>query len=129
MVEINQPLDYRPSQRGVRPSDEFDILDPDFIRLVADCYLPGRTTDERRAPEISPAFADLRGLPPCFVSVGTCDHLLDDSLIFATRAAAAGVEVDLFVLPEMSHAFQMFDCGITRAWSAAQTDWMAAHLL
>jgi len=33
------------------------------------------------------------------------------------------------VRPEMSHAFQMFDCGITRAWSAAQTDWMAAHLL
>jgi acetyl esterase/lipase len=117
-----------PSQRGVRPSDEFDILAPDFVALVADCYLPDRTSEERRAPEISPLYADLRGLPPCFVSVGTCDHLLDDSLLFATRAAAAGVDVDLFVLPEMSHAFQMFDCGITRAWSAAQSAWMAARL-
>ena len=29
------------------------------------------------------------------------------------------MNVDLFVLPEMPHAFQMFDCEITRAWSAA----------
>ena len=95
---------------------------------MADCFVPGRTTDERRAPEISPAYADLRGLPPCFVAVGTCDHLLDDSLLFATRAAAAGVSVELFVLPEMPHAFQMFDCGITRAWGAAQSKWIAAAL-
>ena len=72
-----------PSQRGRRPKDGFDMLSPEFVRLVADCFLPGRTDDERRAPEISPAYADLRGLPPCFVSVGTCDHLLDDSLLFA----------------------------------------------
>jgi acetyl esterase len=117
-----------PSQRGVRPNDDFDILSPEFVRLVTDCYLPGRTSEERQAPDISPAYADLRGLPPCFVSVGTCDHLLDDSLLFAGRAAAAGVSVDLFVLPEMPHAFQMFDCGITRAWGAAQSAWMAAHL-
>jgi len=117
-----------PSQRGIRPSDDFDILSPEFVRLVTECYLPGRTNDERQAPQISPAYADLRGLPPCFVSVGTCDHLLDDSLLFAARAAAAGVDVDLFVLPEMSHAFQMFDCGITRAWAAAQSAWMAARL-
>ena len=67
-------------------------------------------------------------MPPCFVSVGTADHLVDDSLLFAARAAAAGVDVDLFVLPELTHAFQMFDCGITRAWAAAQNAWMAAHL-
>ena len=73
-------------------------------------------------------YADLHGLPPCFVSVGTADHLLDDSLLFASRAAAADVDVDLFVLPEMPHAFQMFDCGITRAWWAAQSEWMKARI-
>lgn len=117
-----------PSQRGVRPIDGFDVLSPEFMTFAADCYLPGRTDDERRAPEISPAFADLAGLPPCLVSVGTCDHLLDDSLLFASRAAAAGVDVDLFVLPEMPHAFQMFDCGITRAWNRTQSEWMATRL-
>jgi acetyl esterase/lipase len=117
-----------PSQRGMRAHDGFDILGPDSSRLVADCFLPGMTEEQRRAPKISPAFADLRGLPPCFVSVGTCDHLLDDSLLFASRAAAADVDVDLVVLPEMPHAFQVFACGITKLWAERQTDWMRARL-
>jgi len=117
-----------PSQRGVRATDGFDVLSPEFVNLAADSYLPGRSSEERRVPEISPAYADLHGLPPCFVSVGTCDHLLDDSLLFAARAAAAGVNVDLFVLPEMPHAFQMFDCGITRAWGDALAAWIEARL-
>ena len=117
-----------PSQLGRRPSDGFDILDPGFMRLSQDCYVPNRTDSERRAPEISPTYADLRNLPPCLISVGTCDHLLDDSLIFATRAAAAGVSVELHVLPEMPHGFQMFDCEMTRHWFAAHAAWMGARL-
>jgi acetyl esterase len=117
-----------PSQRGMRPHEGFDVLSPEGTQFVADCFLPGMTDSERRVPEISPAFADLRGLPPCFVSVGTCDHLLDDSLLFASRAAAAGVEVDLCVLPEMPHAFQLFPCGITKLWAERQADWVRAHI-
>ena len=117
-----------PSQRGMRPTDAFDVLAVDTIGLVTECYLPGRTDEERRAPEISPLYADLRGLPACFISVGTADHLLDDSLLFATRAAAAGVPVDLMVLPDMPHAFQAFDCGITRAWGEALNSWFASRL-
>ncbi len=116
-----------PSQRGVRPTDGPDILSPEFMQLARECFVPGMSDDERRAPEVSPAAADLRGLPPCFVSVGTSDHLFDDSLTLATRAAAAGVDIELFVLPELPHAFQVFDCGITRAWAAAQSKWMAAR--
>jgi len=112
------------SHLGRRATDGFDVLSPDFLRLSQDSYLPGVSPQERRAPEISPVYAALGGLPPCFVAVGTCDHLFDDSIIFASRAAAAGVRVDLFVLPEMPHAFQMFDCGITRAWSAARAAWI-----
>jgi acetyl esterase/lipase len=116
------------SQRGRQGTAGFDVLSPEFIRLAVDSYVPDRTSEQRRAPEISPAYADLHGLPPCFVSIGTCDHLLDDSLLFASRAAAAGVSVDLFVLPEMPHAFQMFDCGITRACTAAHAAWMESIL-
>jgi acetyl esterase/lipase len=117
-----------PSQRGVRPTGGPDVLSPVFMQLARECFVPGKTNEERRAPEISPAFADLRGLPPCFVAVGTSDHLFDDSLTLATRAAAVGVDVDLFVLPELPHAFQVFDCGITRAWAEAQSKWMASRL-
>ena len=117
-----------PSQRGIRPQDDFDVLSADGVAMVTECFLPGKTEAERRAPDISPAFADLRGLPPCFVSVGTCDHLLDDSLLFASRASAAGVDVDLFVAPELPHAFQAFECGITKMWAERQADWFRARL-
>lgn len=117
-----------PSQRGARAHDGFDVLEPESVQFMANCYLPGRSPDERRAPHISPMYADLRGLPPCFVSVGTCDHLLDDSLLFASRAAAAGVDVELLVLPELPHAFQMFDCGLTREWGRRTGEWFAARL-
>jgi len=117
-----------PSLRGQRAHAGFDVLSPQSGISIGEWYLPGRTDEERRAPEISPAYADLHGLPPCFVSVGTCDHLLDDSLLFAARASAAEVDVELFVLPDLPHAFQMFDCGILRAWGRRQHEWMAAHV-
>lgn len=117
-----------PSQRGVRPHEGPDLLDPEGIRFFQDCYVPGLTDDERRDPAISPAFADLRGLPPLRLSVGTTDHLLDDTLVLASRAAAAGNETDLFVAPEMPHGFQAFPCGITRAWATTTDEWFARVL-
>lgn len=112
-----------PSQRGVRPHTGPDLIDPEGIRFIQECYLPGMTDDERRDPAISPAFANLAGLPPLRCSVGTTDHVLDDTLLLAARAAAAGTEVDLFVAPDMPHAFMAIPCGITRAWEATTDAW------
>ncbi len=117
-----------PSQRGLRPHDGIDILTVDGIEFFTDLFVPGMTSEERRRPEISPAYADLRDLPPSLVSVGSCDHLLDDSLMLASRAAAAGVDVDLFVAPELPHAFMMVDCTITKMWAARTNEWFAARL-
>jgi acetyl esterase len=117
-----------PSQRGVRPHDGPDVLDPEGISFFSDCYLPGRTDDERRDPSISPAFADLRGLPPALMSVGTCDHLLDDTLMLATRWAAAGNGVGLFVAPDMPHGFMGYPCGITNLWAEETDLWFATVL-
>ena len=65
-------------------------LPAEGITFFTDCYLPGRTDDERRDPAVSPAFADLRGLPSALMSVGTSDHLLDDTLMLAARSVAVG---------------------------------------
>ena len=59
-------------------------------------------------PLISPQFADLSGLPPLLIQVGSDETLLDDSVTLAGRAGAAGVAVTLEVWPEMIHAFPMF---------------------
>ena len=117
-----------PSQRGMRPHDGPDILDPEGIEFVSECYLPGMTDEERRAPDISPAYADLHDLPPMLVSVGTCDHLFDDSALFAMRASAAGNQVELFVAPEMPHAFFVFPCGITTIWVERLRAWLQGVL-
>ena len=112
-----------PSQRGIRPTSVPDILDPNGIVFFGDCYLPGLTDDERRAPHISPAFADLSDLPPALMSVGTADHLLDDTLLLASRWAAAGNEVELFVAPDLPHGFGAYACGITDEWAATTRAW------
>ena len=96
--------------------------------FFCDCFLPGRTDDERRDPSVSPAFADLAGLPPALFSVGTADHLLDDSLLMAARYAAAGNDTELFVAPDMPHGFMAFPCGITDRWTRAVDAWFAARL-
>ena len=118
-----------PSQRGHRVHTGPDMLTPEGMALFGECYLPGMTVEERRAPDVSPLFADLHQLCPAFMSVGTADHLLDDTLMLAPRWAAAGNEVELFVAPEMPHGFQAFPCGITSAWEAAQFAWFARRLV
>jgi acetyl esterase/lipase len=117
-----------PSQRGTRPTDMPDILDPAGIEFFVECYLPGMTDDERRAPEISPAFADLDDLPPALMAVGSADHLLDDTLMLASRWAAAGNEVDLFVAPDMPHAFMAYPCAISTRWIEQADQWFAGIL-
>jgi len=117
-----------PSQRGIRPHRGPDLLDPDGITFFTECYLPGRTDDERRDPRVSPLFADLHDLPPALMSVGTTDHLVDDTLMLANRWAAAGNEVDLFVAPDLPHGFMAFPCGLTTAWIDHTNAWFAEVL-
>ena len=114
-----------PSQRGIRPIAGPDLLDPVGIAFFTDCYLPGLTDDERRDPSISPAFADLRDMPPALMSVGTSDHLLDETLVLSARWAAAGSEVDLVVLPEMPHGFMAVPGKMTGLWARRTNAWFA----
>ena len=56
----------------------------------------------------APLYADLSGLPPLLIQVGTAETLLDDSVRIADRARAAGVDVTLSPWDEMIHVWQMF---------------------
>ena len=47
-------------------------------------------------------------MPPLLVQVGTAEVLLDDSIDFAERAKAAGVDVTLEVWDDMPHVWQVF---------------------
>jgi epsilon-lactone hydrolase len=86
-----------------------DGVDPLFTReriaAYAERYVPQR---DRSAPLVSPAFADLTGLPPLLVQVGSHEVLLDDAVRLAGRAAADDVAVTLDVAPGVPHVFQSF---------------------
>ncbi len=69
-------------------------------------YLPGRSTEELRQPEISPLWGELHDLPPTLLTVGTADWLLDDSLFLAARLEAAGSPVELAVYPDGPHGIE-----------------------
>jgi len=60
-----------------------------------------------RDPYISPLFGDLRGLPPLLMFVGTAEGGLDDSLRFAEKAKAAGVDVQLTVGEGQVHCYPL----------------------
>jgi acetyl esterase/lipase len=57
-------------------------------------------------PGLSPQFADLHGLPALLLQVGEDEILRNDSLRFAERARAAGVDVCLQRYPNLWHVFQ-----------------------
>ena len=81
----------------------------------------------RADPALSPLLADLKGLPPALMQVGTSDPLLDDTTFMAARLAAAGVAVDLRVHPGGVHGFDMFDLAIARDAQAAGAAFLRAR--
>lgn len=52
--------------------------------------------------------AELSGLPPILIQVGTAETLLDDATRIAERLHRAGVSVRLAVWPNMLHVFPLF---------------------
>ena len=89
------------SKASIDPS----VLTPEGLRIRVPDYLGGM---DPATPDISPIFADLSGLPPMLIQVGSHEILLDDAVRLAAQAAAHDVEVTLQVTPEVPHAFQAF---------------------
>lgn len=81
------------------------ILKRESLDLWASWYA---SAESRAHPHISPLNADLRGLPPLLVQVGTAEVLYDDSTRLVERATAAGVDVTFDPWEEMFHIFPVF---------------------
>ncbi len=80
-------------------------IDPPGMSVVCSKYYCA--DHDPRSPEISPLYADLRGLPPLFISVGTNETMLDDSTRLAEKAKAAGVDVTLLIGEGMVHCYPL----------------------
>jgi acetyl esterase/lipase len=88
-----------------------DAVDPivhrTYLNELANAYVP-RTMD-RKDPRVSPLYADLKGLPPILIQVGSNETLLDDASRFARAAGAADVSVTLEIWPHMIHAWPLWN--------------------
>lgn len=86
-----------------------DSVDPmvhkEGLLGMAKAYLGGQNP---RSPLAAPLYADLTGLPPLLIQVGTAETLLDDSSRLAERAKKAGVNVTYEPWENMIHVFQLF---------------------
>ncbi|MFH7593714.1 alpha/beta hydrolase [Streptomyces racemochromogenes] len=117
-------LSMTPSQRtfGSRRL----LSNTDSLAGSYEMFSPGTGPEERRSPELSPLYADLTGLPPARLVVGTEDPLLDDSLFLARRWQAAGAPVRLDVVAGAMHGFTLFPLTITARELAREREFLAS---
>ena len=78
------------------------LLSTAMMRWFWDLYVPDRA--RRRDPLAQPLHADLRGLPPLYVSAAEFDPLRDDSERLARRLVDAGVPFDYRLWRGVTHA-------------------------
>ena len=94
---------------------------------MAKPYLAGKNP---RAPLASPMHADLRGLPPLLIMVGSVEVLVDDAKRLADRAEKAGVDVTLEVWPDMPHNWHTYAPMLPEGQQAIErmAEFMKAHM-
>jgi acetyl esterase/lipase len=88
------------TKAGVDP-----IVQKAGIAQMAAAYLGGK---DPRTPLAAPLYADLSGLPPLLIQVGTAETLLDDASRLAERAKKAGVKVTYECSEDMIHVWHLF---------------------
>lgn len=107
LILLSPFLDLTLTSESLRYNCKHDaLLSIETLEAGIDYYVPKfmDTAD----PAISPLFADLSGLPPILVQVGSKEILLDDAQRFKEKAQQAGVDLTYKLYTGMWHNFQMF---------------------
>ncbi len=109
-----------------------DAVDPiihkGYLEELAAAYVPAGIG--RRDDRVSPLYADLNGLPPTLIQVGSAETLLADATRFAAAAGAADVPVTLEIWPHMIHAWPLWNAHLEpgRRALASAGAFIRAHL-
>lgn len=84
---------------------EDPMVQREAVQELAQVYLNGA---DPRSPLASPLHADLAGLPPVLIQVGTAETLHDDSTRLESKLKGAGGDATLEVWDEMIHVWHLF---------------------
>jgi epsilon-lactone hydrolase len=98
-------LDFAEQGASYRTISDDPILPPPVLDGFKFAYL-GNV--DRKSPDVTPFYADLRGLPPTLVHAGSWERLRDDSVRIVERLKAAGVPAELTIFDGMCHGWQLF---------------------
>lgn len=79
------------------------LLTADSIEWFSDCYAPDPRS--RTEPRCSPAFGELKGLPPTLILLAECDPLRTDGERYAADLRAADVPTELVQFDGQVHSF------------------------
>jgi len=90
-------------------TDAYDAVDPWLFigKLRAYALWWAGSPDDLARPEVSPALADLAGLPPGLMFCGTRDLLLPGCRLLARRARQADWSLTYVEQPDLIHAYPM----------------------
>ncbi len=99
-VDMESTGDSMTTKAGVDPT----VSKEGLIDMAANFLRDG----DRRDPLAAPLHADLTGLPPLLIMVGTAEVLLDDAVRLHERAEAAGVDSTLEIWDDMIHIWPWF---------------------
>jgi acetyl esterase/lipase len=73
-----------------------------------ECFLGQPPATSRvPTPAVPARRANLAGLPPAYIGVGSIDLFVDEDIDYARRLIGAGVPTELDVVPGAFHAFEL----------------------
>ncbi|MFC3150264.1 alpha/beta hydrolase [Litoribrevibacter euphylliae] len=106
---ISPWVDMTMSGESVKSKADLDpMIREDWLNVMINNYAVDLPPE---SPLCSPIFADLEGLPPIHIQVGSDEILLDDALRLAQRAESQGITVNLEIWDEMWHVWH-FQAGL-----------------
>ena len=127
LILMSPFLDLTLSSESLRYNQKHDaLLSIEALETGIDYYLS--SAQDRADPLVSPLFADLTGLPPTLIQVGSKEILLDDGKRFYQKAKAAGVNATFKLYTGMWHNFQMFTMFDEAQQALADLSEFAHHL-
>lgn len=105
------------SVAGEPASGHDPFLTPAWVRNRGRDYTAGKIALDD--PLVSPAYANLAGLPPMYLQVGQCDTVREGAITLASRALRAGVKVTLDSWPGAPQGWHgLVNAGVPEAQAA-----------
>jgi epsilon-lactone hydrolase len=103
IAAISPWIDMEQSGESIKTNVHCDLLAaPGTFAQISKLYL-GNTSPQN--PFANPLYGDYHGFPPMFLTSGGAEMLADNATRLGDKARAAGVHVEVEVVPDMQHVF------------------------